>query len=1538
MKITIKLSMLLTFLFSNVAFAQDPNIVLIIADDMGWSQVSTGLTNLNNPSDFYETPTLETLASEGIAFPYAYVNGANCAPTRAAILSGQYAARPDNNVFNVTNLNRGNTSSNSTLIGPDMGLASNGNIDEIPASAITIAETMKTAGYTTAHFGKYHVGEDEASSTSINDPTDQGFDYNYGGGTAGAPGSYFASSSAPYNFSSSIGPELDQFASPYTAAESLLLAGNNSLEGTKKHVNDAMADAALQFMEAEKNTAFFMHFSNYAIHGPFDTGNARPDLLAKYQAKTPSSIGHNSIGQAAIAEGMDQTIGRIVNYLKTTDDPRSPGNKLSENTLVYFISDNGGAISSDDAGPLRGMKGEYYEGGIRSVTLAWSEASWLANKGTVNTTPIIAFDLYPTFVEAASGNLPSNYDIDGASQWQMLTNGSSINREAIFWHFPGYLIDSKRDSRPVTVVRKGDYKLRYNYESLSYELYNLISDIGETNNLLSVSPDQATLIIGNDLSTLLRNHLIDTSAPLPTYRSDGTTVPLPYIIDIDGGIPNSTDGCQATSGYAAYWDFDLASSANDASGNGNDPNPLNGVLAYDAVDFVEGDQSAVFDGTVDINYSSLTFMSPALSARSVVTWIKPTALVGIQEIFDEGGSDKGIAMRLNGSNLESVVRSTVSLADNLSAPFPNDGAWHHVALVYDGVNTSHKLFIDGIEVAASILAPSSLDSHNETGGGIGGVIGNWDSFVNASDSYFTGKMDAFSVYDSVLSDTDVNSAACLSTGGNSTAGCQAKSAYEAYWDFDTANSVIGGDISGNAHDPLAIVGVITGDTSDFKEGDQSAVFNGSSSINYALSSAGTFMISAHNTRSVMAWIKPANLTGLQNIFDEGGKSIGIALRLNGATLESIVRENASTAVQLNSAFPNDGGWHHVALVYDGANTSQYLYIDGVEVASGSAAAAIGNHTGKGGIGGKISGFDSFSNNSAAFFTGKMDAFAVYDVVLSAAEVEEGSCLSGPDPVVANAGVDVAICEGLSTTLTASGGTSYTWNTGETTASIAVSPSVTTSYSVTVTDGITSDTDAVEVTVNALPTANAGLDVAIIIGNSTTLTATGGGTYLWNTGETTASITVSPASTTTYSVTVTQNGCETTDDVQVTVNPLAVVANAGADVAICEGSSTILTATGGTSYTWNTGATTASITVSPSATTSYSVTVTDGMTSDTDAVEVTVNALPTANAGLDVTIDEGNSITLTASGGGTYLWNTGATSSSITVSPTTNTTYSVTVSQNGCSSVLDDVTVTVNSVGCSYSVLNSEGFESGWGIWNDGGVDSRRSANDANYASTGIYCVRLRDDNSTSTMTTDDLDLTSYEEITINFGYYARSMDNSNEDFWLQISNNGGASFTIIEEWNLNDEFVNNQFYTDQVIIPGPFNSNTQFRFRADGSGNSDWIYIDDVVISGCSNGGAARIVANKKEVLATIEPDFGADAVSTSLYPNPFNSEMTLKIEGNYEKADVRIFNVLGQSLYFKSFNNKEIIQISTDNFQNGQYLIRMDIDGITTYKRAIKD
>ncbi|MDO5981847.1 sulfatase-like hydrolase/transferase [Flavivirga spongiicola] len=1163
MKTIKSLCLLLFILFFNFLSSQSPNVIVVIADDMGWSQVSTGLTNLNNPSDFYETPTLETLASEGIAFPYAYVNGANCAPTRAAILSGQYASRPNNNIWAVDNLNRGGSS--TLLIGPSQGLPSG--IDELPVSAVTIAETMKTVGYATVHLGKFHVGENESTNTTNNAATDQGFDTNYGGGTKGAPGSYFASSSAPYTFHSNIGPELDVYASPYTAAESISLSvnGDNALEGTKKHVSDAMADAAIDWMEINKSTPFFMHFSNFAIHGPFDTGNARPDLVTKYQAKTPSQMGHNSIGQAAIAEGMDQTIGRLVNYLKTTADPRNPGKMLSENTLVYFISDNGGAIGTDDNGPLKGMKGELYEGGIRSVTIAWSEAPWLANKGTVNNTPILAFDLYPTIAEIGGASLPGGYDIDGESQWQMLSNGTAMTRESLFWHFPGYLIDSNRDQRPVSVIRKGDYKLIHNYETASYEMYNLITDISETTNLLAGSPDQATLIIANDLSTDLQNHLINISAPLPTFRSNGTTVPLPYIIDINGGTPNSTDGCQPTSGY------------------------------------------------------------------------------------------------------------------------------------------------------------------------------------------------------------------------------------EAYWDFDIANATISEDASGNSHNPITTVGVITGDNLDFKEGDQSAVFNGSTKIQY---SDGTFLNAATTTRTMMVWVKPTNLTGLQNVYDEGGGSIGIALRLNGSNLEYVVRDSGTTFVQISSPFPNDGNWHHVALVYDGGNVIQRLYIDGVEVASGIAPSSIGTHTGFGGIGGRLSGTDSFKNTTDAFFTGKMDAFVVYNGVLGATEINDSACTAPP----------------------------------------------------------------------------------------------------------------------------------------------VVVANAGPDVTICDGDSTTLTASGGTTYLWNTGATTASISVSPTSTTTYTVTVSDGSTSDDDDVIVTVNALPVADAGADVTIDEGNSTTLTATGGGTYLWSTGATTASINVSPTSTTTYTVTVTQNGCSSI-DDVIVTVNSVGCSYSVINSENFESGWGIWNDGGSDSRRSSNDAIYAN-GTYCVRLRDNTSTSVTTTDNLDLSIYEEITVDFGYYCRSMDNSNEDFWLQISTDGGGNFTTVEEWNRDDEFVNDQFYTDQVIISGPFTSTTQLRFRADASGNSDWVYIDDVVISGCSSGGSSKITSNKtKTDIGTIdEEELNLTEIETILYPNPFKEELIIKIQAEYIQSNIRIFNMLGQLIIEEDYSKETLIKIPTSNLESGQYLININIDGKTIRKRVVKN
>jgi PKD repeat protein len=297
---------------------------------------------------------------------------------------------------------------------------------------------------------------------------------------------------------------------------------------------------------------------------------------------------------------------------------------------------------------------------------------------------------------------------------------------------------------------------------------------------------------------------------------------------------------------------------------------------------------------------------------------------------------------------------------------------------------------------------------------------------------------------------------------------------------------------------------------------------------------------------------------------------------------------------------------------------------------------------------------------------------------------------------ANAGPNVSICNGSSTTLNASGGTSYSWLpiSGLSSATVAnpvASPASTTTYTVTATSGGCSSTDAVLVTVNSVPTANAGTDATICNGASTVLTATGGTSYSWSpttglSSTTTASTTASPSITTTYTVTVTASGCSATDAVMVTVNPTPT-ANAGTDVTICNGTSTTLSASGGTSYSWTPAAGLSSTTInnpvaSPSSTTSYTVTVTSGSCSSTDAVLVTVTPLPSANAGSDVSVCSGASTTLSASGGTSYSWSpaTGLSSTTISnpvASPAGTTTYTVTVTNAGCSAT-DAVVVTVNS--------------------------------------------------------------------------------------------------------------------------------------------------------------------------------------------------------------------------------------------------------------------
>ncbi len=243
--------------------------------------------------------------------------------------------------------------------------------------------------------------------------------------------------------------------------------------------------------------------------------------------------------------------------------------------------------------------------------------------------------------------------------------------------------------------------------------------------------------------------------------------------------------------------------------------------------------------------------------------------------------------------------------------------------------------------------------------------------------------------------------------------------------------------------------------------------------------------------------------------------------------------------------------------------------------------------------------------------------------------------------------------------------------------------------------------------------------------------------------------------------------------------------------------------------------------------------------------------------------------------------------------TANTSYAVAVEAYdaaGNTSGQASTNVTTLDVGsCTEVTVNSNDFESGWGIWNDGGSDARRSANDNQY-SNGTYSIRLRDNTSTSVMTTDNLDLSSFDDITVAFSYYARSMDNSNEDFWLQISTNGGSSFATIEEWNQGDEFVNDVRENDAVNIIGPFTSNTQLRFRCDASGNSDWVYIDDVVITGCSTG-TSRGTTTVAETPEVDVPTYDLSAIT--VYPNPVSD--ILNVKGIPENAHVSLISLSGQ-------------------------------------------
>jgi arylsulfatase A-like enzyme len=566
------------FIFAVLGTAQNPapaptgkpNIVFILADDLGWTDVQCGstgpnvLNGTNHGSGFYQTPNIARLAAQGMSFTSAYMSP-NCAPSRAALLSGQYSPRLGNGVYAVTDLNRGGSS--TTYLGPSQN-------EDIPAAHRITPEALQDGGYVTAHLGKYHLTGHETGIETA--PENQGFDYNFGGGSAGSTSSYFATGGV---WNSNIGPGLAAYAAPYTQAyvntnlkgpasdplnaRAMTLSGiypnaatNNpdTLVGTPKHLDDAVGDAATAFIRDHVTGSmaarpFYMQVHFFAPHSPIQP---RPDLQTKYNS-VPTTPNHTSRAYAALVEGLDQNIGRIMDRL---DDPNGDGDKsdtIAANTLVIFLSDNGGQEPTQNH-PLRHKKGSFYSGGIRVPLIVRQPGSIPA--ATQSNTLVHAVDYLPTLLGRAGLGLPAGIHYDGVSFAEHLTDpvAHPRSRPPIYYHFPGYL-DTRARPCDVTISRINgeDYKLIYTYdmaytgnptsqeditEGLAvlgdpWELYNLDRDISETSDLLDGRYSNWLLYgslavpMADSLISWLNQPGADWNASKLSVRATGAVVGLP---------------------------------------------------------------------------------------------------------------------------------------------------------------------------------------------------------------------------------------------------------------------------------------------------------------------------------------------------------------------------------------------------------------------------------------------------------------------------------------------------------------------------------------------------------------------------------------------------------------------------------------------------------------------------------------------------------------------------------------------------------------------------------------------------------------------------------------------------------------------------------------------------------------------------------------------------------------------------------------------------------------------------------------------------
>ncbi len=425
-----------------------PNVVFILVDDLGWSDLSY------NGSQIYETPNINRLSKQGMVFTDFYSAGPVCSPTRASILTGKYPAR---------------TGITTYLISPNRDAKHV--TSHLPLEEFTIAEAFKRNGYATGYIGKWHLGyENEFWAAN------QGFDLAKGG--IDLPRAWELCYPGREPPTAKTWPKTHtRFFSPYH-----LTHLNNGPDG--EYLTDRLTDEAIRFIEKNKDEPFFTFLAFHTVHTPLQ---AKPAKVERFRRKI-ESLGldkqkekdrrekqfQNNPNYAAMVEHMDENVGRL---LKRLDEL-----KLADNTIVVWTSDNGGKGSVTSNLPLRGMKHNLYEGGIRvPLIVRWPKR---IAAGTRNATPLISNDFFPTLLDLAGCPPEPRQHVDGVSFKDVLLGKTkAVPREAIYWHYP--------HTRQEAAVRMGKHKLLHRFKGNRVELYDLAADIGERNDLSVEKPELA---------------------------------------------------------------------------------------------------------------------------------------------------------------------------------------------------------------------------------------------------------------------------------------------------------------------------------------------------------------------------------------------------------------------------------------------------------------------------------------------------------------------------------------------------------------------------------------------------------------------------------------------------------------------------------------------------------------------------------------------------------------------------------------------------------------------------------------------------------------------------------------------------------------------------------------------------------------------------------------------------------------------------------------------------------------------------------------